>query len=173
MVTCGCGKVSPYNPKHYFDKRALLKVIAQLPVSEHPKLNTLCNFHGGWAGSSLFPQKGKNLSGWPHLKEATGQKTFWLFKESQTLKLGKTLMITNSFPQCLLESTLETKGTQLIPGVEVSSPGLPVGLYVAWAVADSMRLAWMGGRASCCTLQVNTRSDPCNDAFTNCKLSRV
>lgn len=68
---------------------------------------------------------------------------------------------------------LETEVTQLFTGVEVSLPVLPRSLYVSCTAVDSMRLAWMGGWVSCCTLQVSTRSDSHTEAFTKCKLSKV
>ena len=63
------------------------------------------------------------------------------------------------------------KATKIEAGI--SGPVLPVGLYVSCIAVDNMRLAWMGGWVSCCTLQVNTYSDSCTETLNKFKLSKV
>lgn len=60
-----------------------------------------------------------------------------------------------------------SKATKMMAGI--SRPEL-TGVCAA---VDRMRLAWMGDWASCCTLQVNTRSVLCADMFTRYELSRL
>lgn len=56
------------------------------------------------------------------------------------------------------------KATKIEAGI--SGPVLPSGFVCVLPLPlDNMRLAWMGGWVSCCTLQVNTHSDSCTETL--------
>lgn len=91
------------------------------------------------------------------LKEASDWRPFCLWNKPQTPNLDKTFTITKLISLVFSEMQQGNQGDSHMPTrKEANLLRLLMALCVGKDAVDNIMLAWMGGWASCSTLQVST-----------------